>query len=114
MKMSEVEIKTDVKERLKKHPLIEVNYKSLIMDFNIIYKDVLDQDHPEEMPKHHLEEIKSNLFSAFCYGAVSATDTSSNFRRNFNLPKDVMEKISKKKIITPDNSIQVPKKDLIL
>lgn len=114
MKMSEVLIKTDVEELLKSHPLVEVNYKSILSDFNIIYADILDQDHPEEFPEAQLKEIKSNIFSAFCYGVVSATDLKSQFRLNFNLPKEVEKKIANK-LILPDSEIkQMPEKKLIL
>lgn len=113
MKMSEVTIKEDVEKLLKAHELIKVNYNSIMSDFNIIYADVLNQDHPEELPKEQLQEIKSNIFSAFCYGVVVATDTKSTFRQNFNLPKSVQEKIANK-LILPDKEIKTTNKKLVL
>lgn len=100
--MSEVEILEGVKDQLMAHPLISVNYTSLEKDFSFLYKDTLEVDQPEEVPEAALVEAKSNLFMAFCWGAVTATDGNSTFRRNFNLPKKVLEQMGKKKIIGPN------------
>lgn len=99
-KLIDVPYTQSTMDRLKEHELIAVNIPTLKADFHSVYKDVLDQE--LAIPEEHCSKIKSDLFAAFCRGAVTATDTTSAFRKNFNLPKSVVEEMNKPQIILPD------------
>lgn len=112
MKMKDVELLPSGQEVLLQHPLIKANFSSLLFDFHFLYEQTMDVDHDEEsIPEAKLAEVKTNLFTAFCYGAVTGTDTKSSFRRNFNLPEDALKKVAEKKseIWTPDQDIKTTK-----
>jgi hypothetical protein len=99
-------------DKLCEHELIKVNFGGLRQDFHRIYEGILEQVVP--LPPDHAGKIKSDLFAAFCRGAVVATDIQSAFRKNFNLPESVIEEIAKPKIILPDSDIKAPEKKIIV
>jgi hypothetical protein len=113
MKMSEVSYLQEKMELLFKFPIIKANIEFIQKDFETAYEKALDTDMPEEVPKEHLQNLKSDLFTAFCHGVRMASYTDSSYRNNFKLPKEVMDQMSKPKIITPDNDIKVPPKKII-
>jgi hypothetical protein len=94
MKMADINITEPVVEHLKAINLIRVNYDSLLVDFSKQYYDYMMFDHPPEVPEGMLQEMKSNLFTAFCFGALIAVDPASTFRQNFTLPQEVVSKIA--------------------
>lgn len=102
----------ETNKKLREHELIDVNFGALIDDFERVYAEVLKQELP--LPAEHAGKIKSDLFAAFCRGAVVATDTTSAFRKNFNLPNSVIEAMNKPDIILPDNEIKKPTGKIIV
>lgn len=86
MKMLEVGFQEEHVEKLTAFPLIRDNIKSLEADFNKMYAKVLQVDLDLEM--EDILKIKSDLFQAFCYGAMKATERASCFRINFINPKE--------------------------
>lgn len=107
MKMRDVEFMEEKVTLLMNFPIIKANLKSLIKDFDRVYEGVLSVDHPEEIPEKHLSQMKSDLLTAFCHGAKEATFLESEFRKNFNLPKEILDGIAKQKLILPDNKLSI-------
>lgn len=112
MKLEEVNYSEDKISPLFKFPIIKANLASLKKDFEAMYEKAFDHIEEDQVPMSHLEGLKSDLFCAFCHGAKSALYVNSSLRQNFSLPEEEMKSMSK--IITPDNDIQRPKKDLII
>ena len=98
--------------KIREHELIDANVGALKEDFHRVYKEVLDQELP--LPAEHCGKIKTDLFAAFARGAVVATDTTSAFRKNFNLPKSVIEEMKKPDLILPNNEIKKPTGKIIV
>lgn len=111
MKLSEVSYVGEKLERLQGNELIEVNLQAIIRDFEKKYSDVFEQEMPEEIPESHLKNLKSDLLTAFAYGMEQATDTKSEFRKHFKLPKKVMENLNN--IVLPNEGIVTPEKKII-
>lgn len=100
MKLNQVAISEDVKTHLKNNELLAVNLNSLKDDFERHYVDYFDTE--MEITEEMAILSKSSMFETFCMGAVIATDTKSCFRRNFSLPKSVIDEMNKPKIIQPE------------
>ena len=107
MKMRDAEFLEEKLTLLMDFPIIKANIQSLIKDFDRVYEGALSTDHPEEVPEIHLRTLKTDLLTAFCHGAKEATFLESEFRKNFSLPKEIMDEISKPKIILPDSKLTI-------
>lgn len=100
MKLNEVSISRECKDNLMSHELISVNYNGLKADFETHYVKYFDTE--MGLTEEQAINAKSNMFDTFCTGAIVATNNKSNFRRNFNLPKSVIEEMNKPKVIVPE------------
>ena len=114
MKMIDVDYLQEKIELLFKFPIVKANLEMLKLDFEEAYKTALETEMPEEVPETHLQTLKSDLFTAFCHGARIATYTDSNYRKQFNLPLEIVDEMKKSKIIVPDKEIKTAPKKLIL
>jgi hypothetical protein len=112
MKLSEVTYNKDKIALLFRFPIIKANLPHIQKDFESAYEKALDQDMPDTIPEDHLQNLKTDLFTAFCHGVRMATYTDSVYRQNFVLPEEVMQEMNKK-IITPDQNIKTPPKKII-
>ena len=95
--LDSVEYNEELLSKVKSAPIIKENYINLVKDFEKLYKDVLLQELPDEIPDSHLSKTKTDLLCAYLWGSYNACYTQSLFRRNFNLPKEQMEAIIKPK-----------------
>lgn len=100
-RMNEVGYCPNTMALLQSHELISENITNIKIDFERVYFAVLDT-HLPHVPEDQLLKIKSDLFCAFTRGVVTATDTRSNFRQGFRLPKKTMEEIN---LITPKKKL---------
>lgn len=107
MKLTDVTLLPEKMEILLNIPLIKCNFDYILSDFERVYKEVLNQEMPENIPEEHLRQLKSDIFTAFCHGIKEATHMESAFRQNFTLPPEIMEQLAKPKIIQPDKKIIV-------
>jgi hypothetical protein len=117
MKMIDVEYKEEKITLLFKFPIIKANLAGLKEDFEKVYTAALNTDMAEEVPEEHLQNMKTDLFTAFCHGARISTDLNSSFRKQFVLPEEVMNKISeikKPSLILPNNEIKQPVKPKLI
>lgn len=108
MKLSEVKYFETILEACKdSHSLIKANFPSMKADFERIYVETLEADQPEHVSEEVLMSMKTDMLMTFMWGMVAATDTNSTFRKNFNLPPELLKKIENK-IITPEKKIIIP------
>ena len=114
MKMQDVDYLVDVLAATKdSQPLIRDNLTGMKKDFERVFKDTLEMDQPEHIPLEALQGMKTDMLMTFCWGMCEATNRHSSFRTSFNLPKEVIAEMTKKKIITPDNGIKQASKIIL-
>ncbi len=100
MKLREVGIDSNTRTLIKSHEFLNANYKSLLNDFDKTYGS-----NDMKLSEAELVDYKGTLFFSFCSGALIAVQAESEFRKNFNLPKRVLDEISKPRIALPDKKI---------
>ena len=107
--LAEIPFREGTIKQLKSiNSILNENIKNIEIDFIKMYNTSLST---ENLTKDQVGQIKSDLFIAFCYGLLTGSDTTSAFRRSFNLPDDMNPA---KKIIDPNDRSKLPNSGIIL